>query len=99
MQPKNAPKTRRKYDRTGGPADFKSEILKMLASGQTVAYVANALGVSENLIYRWNSMNQVGKKVVAGQSEVSIENQELKDRVRQLETEREILKIPSRRSC
>ena len=87
MQPKNTLKTRRKYD-----ADSKSEVLKMLASGQPVTYVANALGVSENLICRCKSMNQVGKKVVAGQSEQSIENQELKDRVRQLETEREILK-------
>ena len=87
MQPKNTPKTRRKYD-----ADFKAEVLKMLASGQTAAYVAKALGVSENLIYRWKTMNQVGKKIVAGQSELSLENQQLKDRVRQLEIEREILK-------
>ncbi|RZM23495.1 MAG: hypothetical protein EOO88_25965 [Pedobacter sp.] len=87
MQPKKAPKTRRKYD-----ADFKTEVLKMLDSGQTAAYVANALGVSENLIYRWKSVNQVGKKVVAGQSELTTENQQLKERVRQLETEREILK-------
>lgn len=87
MQPKNTPKTRRKYD-----ADFKSEVLKMLASGQTAAYVANALGVSENLIYRWKSVNQLGKKAVVGQSELSLENEQLKDRVRQLETEREILR-------
>lgn len=71
----------------------------MLDSGQTAAYVANALGVSENLIYRWKSLNQVGKKVVAGQSELTAENQQLKERVRQLETEREILKMPGRRSC
>ena len=64
----------------------------MLTSGQTAAYVANALGVSENLIYRWKNMNQVSKRIVAGQSELSLENQQLKDRVRQLETEREILK-------
>lgn len=83
MQPKKAPKTRRK---------FKAEVLKMLDSGQTAAYVANALGVSENLICRWKSVNQVGKKVVAGQSELTAENQQLKDRVRQLETEHEILK-------
>ena len=92
MQPKKTPKTRPvrrcgKYD-----ADFKIEVLKMLDSGQTAAYIANALGVSENLIYRWKSMNQVGKKVVAGQTELTVENQQLKDRVRQLETEREILK-------
>ena len=62
----------------------------MLDSGQTAAYIANALGVSENLIYRWKSLNQVGKKVVAGQGQLSLENQQLKDRVRQLETERDI---------
>ena len=71
----------------------------MLDSGQTAAYIANALGVSENLIYRWKSLNQVGKKVVAGQGQLSLENQQLKDRVRQLETERDILKRPGRRSC
>lgn len=87
MKAQNTPKTRRKYD-----ADFKAEVLKMLTSGQTVTYVANALGISENLIYRWKNINQVGRKIVAGQSELNIENQQLKDRVRQLETEREILK-------
>ena len=81
------PKTRRKYD-----ADFKADVLKMLDSGQTAAYIANVLGVSENLIYRWKSINQVGKKVIVGQSELSLENQQLKERVRQLETERDILK-------
>lgn len=49
--------TRRKYD-----ADFKAEVLKMLASGQTPGYIANALGISENIIYRWKNKNQVGKK-------------------------------------
>lgn len=87
MKPQDTPKKRRKYD-----ADFKSEVLKMLASGQTAVYVANALGVSENLIYRWKSVNQVGKKMVAAQGELAAENQHLKDRVRQLETERDILK-------
>jgi transposase len=48
--------------------------------------------VSENLIYRWKSVNQVGNKAFAGQSELTTENQQLKERVRQLETEREILK-------
>ncbi|MBC3788402.1 transposase [Spirosoma utsteinense] len=72
-------------------------VLKMLDSGQTAAYVANALGVSENLIYRWKSVNQMGKKVVAGQSELTTENQQLKERVRQLETERKILKKPAGR--
>ena len=37
---------------------FKAEVLKMLANGQTAAYIANALGISENIIYRWKSMNR-----------------------------------------
>lgn len=87
MQSPNNAKTRRKYD-----ADFKAEVLKMLANGQTPAYIANALGISENIIYRWKSTNQVGKKVLVQQGDLALENQQLKDRVRQLETEREILK-------
>ncbi|GAB3548800.1 transposase [Spirosoma fluminis] len=87
MQSLSRPKTRRKYD-----ADFKSEVVKMLANGQTAAYVSKALGISENLIYRWKNQNQGVKKVASEQSELALENQQLKDRVRQLETEREILK-------
>jgi transposase len=87
MQQPSRPKTRRKYD-----ADFKNEVVKMLANGQTAAYVSKALGVSENLIYRWKNHNQGVKKVSSEQSELALENQQLKDRVRQLETEREILK-------
>lgn len=55
MQAQNQPKKRRKYD-----ADFKTEVLKMLANGQTAAYIANALGISENIIYRWKSINRYG---------------------------------------
>jgi transposase len=87
MQQPSKPKTRRKYD-----ADFKSEVVKMLASGQTASYISKALGVSENLIYRWKNHNQGVKKVSGEQNELALENQQLKDRVRQLETEREILK-------
>ena len=99
MQPKNTPKTRRKYDCTGRPVGFNAEVLKMLDSGQTAAHLAKAPGVSEKLIYRWKNMNLVGKRIVAGQSELSHQNQQLKDRVRQLKTERETLKMPGRRSC
>lgn len=92
MQQPSRPKTRRKYDRTGGPAEFKNEVVKMLVSGQTAAYISKALGVSENLIYRWKNQNQGVKKAAGEQNELALENRQLEDRVRQLETEREILK-------
>lgn len=87
MQQTSKPKTRRKYD-----AEFKNEVVKMLVSGQTAVYISKALGVSENLIYRWKNQHQGVKKVSGEQNELALENQQLRDRVRQLETEREILK-------
>ncbi len=81
--------SRRKYD-----ADFKAEVLKMVANGQSVAYVSKALGISENIIYRWKQQTK-GKESVSLQHDsslLSVENQQLKERVRQLEVEREILK-------
>ena len=92
MQSEKNTKTRRKYD-----ADFKTEVLRMLASGQTPAYIANALGISENIIYRWKSANRnggpaMGKKYTHLTGYLTNENQLLRDRVRQLETERDILK-------
>lgn len=87
MQSEKNTKTRRKYD-----AEFKNEVLKMLASGQTPAYIANALGISENIIYRWKSTAQMGKKNQHLTGDLTTENQQLRDRVRQLETERDILK-------
>ena len=89
MEEKKKKLLRRKYD-----AEFKAEVLRMVASGQAVAYVSKALGVSENLIYRWKQKTEGKGKVVlqAGYSSLSGENQQLKERVRQLETERDILK-------
>lgn len=80
-------KKRRKYD-----AAFKSEVLRMVESGQSAHYVAEALGISENLIYSWKSKNKMGKGKSVQQGELSVENQQLKERVRQLEAERDILK-------
>ena len=57
MQQTSKPKTRRKYD-----AEFKNEVVKMLVSGQTAAYVSKALGISENLIYRWKNQSKGVKK-------------------------------------
>ena len=84
---------RGKYDE-----DFKAEVLKMLESGQSVPTVSQALGIGENLIYRWKS-KQKATLIQQAQQEpgefslkVLQENQTLKQRVKQLEMEGEILK-------
>ncbi|WP_080240200.1 hypothetical protein [Spirosoma rigui] len=84
---------------TAQAALFKSEGVKMLANSQTAAYISKALDVSVNLIYRWKNHNPGVKKVSSEQNGLVLENQQCKDRVRQLETEREVLKMPGRRSC
>ena len=89
MQPKNKPIKRRKYDAT-----FKADVLKMIANGQTVAYVSQALGISEALIYKWKQRTKGEEKYHPSSqaSDMMIENQRLLQRINQLETEREILK-------
>ena len=89
MQPQNKPLKRRKYD-----AIFKADVLKMIANGQSVAYVAQALGISEALIYKWKQRNKGEEKhhLLGRQPDAVLDNQRLLQRISQLEVEREILK-------
>ncbi len=48
MSEKTNVKKRRKYD-----ADFKKEVIKMVASGRSVVEISQALGIGENINYRW----------------------------------------------
>lgn len=52
MQPKNKPVKRCKYD-----AIFKADVLKMIDNGQSVAYVAQALGISAAMELKHSSTN------------------------------------------
>ena len=48
-------KTRhRKYD-----AQFKEEALKQIENGQSVSSVAQALGISEALLYQWRKRGTI----------------------------------------
>ncbi|UFH57259.1 transposase [Spirosoma sp. KNUC1025] len=83
MQPKNKPLKRRKYSPTGGPATFKDDVLKMIANGQSVPYLAQALGISEALIYKWTQRTK-GKEKDHPSSQASdtlLENQRLLQRI------------------
>ena len=71
----------RKYD-----AQFKGEAVKQIENGQSVSAVAQALGISEALLYQWRKRGGVSL------SENSSEVEVLRKQVRQLETERDILK-------
>ena len=72
---------RRKYDE-----EFKEQALRMIDNGQSVRSVARDLGVGENLLHKWKH----GKP--GNRSLLEQENAQLKAKIKQLETERDILK-------
>ncbi len=94
MTVKNTKKTRRKYD-----ASFKEEVMKMVTSGRPVPEIAQALGVGDNLIYRWKNAAKFEKESENKRTngtmhlpESFIEIERLKSELRRTEQERDILK-------
>jgi transposase len=94
MTVKNTKRTRRKYDAT-----FKEEVLKMVALGRPVPEIAQALGIGDNLVYRWKNTSQAGKtkendqnSESAKQTDTQTEIERLKSELRRTEQERDILK-------
>jgi transposase len=73
------PKKRRKYDDA-----FKQQALQMMRLGQSVPSIALALGVGESLLYKWKQALQP-----AAQDQ---ELEQLRSKLKQVETERDILK-------
>lgn len=58
----------------------------MIRNGQTVRSVAEALGISENLLHQWK------RAARANQSAAESEVEQLRRQLRQVEMERDILK-------
>ena len=85
MKNQTNPKPRRKYDAT-----FKKNAVQMMSDGRSASSVSEALGVHENLLYKWKRQATRTKE-----EKVSMESEEIKQlrkRVTELEMERDILK-------
>ena len=94
MKEKTGGINRRKYD-----VSFKDEVLQMIRNGRPVSEVARSLGIGENIIYRWKNRSSTGgssqQPAAVGKenSQTAPEDQQvLLKRIRELETERDILK-------
>jgi len=72
---------RRKYD-----DEFKQQAVAMVRNGQPVRSVAQALGISENVLHRWK------REASDIQSNSELEVEKLRQRLKQVEMERDILK-------
>jgi len=85
MKEKKTKQKRRSYD-----GEFKANILKLHAEGRAVRSLSESFGVNENLIYRW--------KKLANQTDWSPQSVELREQlalreeIKRLEEERDILK-------
>lgn len=83
MEQKNKRKSQRKYD-----SQFKEAALRQVANNQSVSSVAQSLGISEALLYQWRKKAQSALNPDDPGREVEI----LRKQIKQLETERDILK-------
>lgn len=83
MEKKNNNKQRhRKFD-----AQFKQEALKQVENGRSVSTVSQGLGISEALLYQWRKRS-VQNSSPNQNSEIEL----LRKQLKQVETERDILK-------
>ena len=82
---KSTKKTRRVFTQ-----EFREEAVQMLLDGHTARSVAENLGVSTNLLYRWRAqqIEEAGPAANALESRV----QELEADLRRVERERDVLK-------
>jgi transposase len=88
MTGKKTKKTRRKYD-----ASFKEDVLKMIASGRSVPDVAESLGISNHIIYRWVGLaRQDASAGNALSNPFSADIERLKAELHRTQQERDILK-------
>jgi transposase len=90
MESKKTKPSRRKYD-----AIFKQDVLKMIESGRSVPDVADSLGVSSSLVYRWvKTLTALDPEIQKDNSPLVFDPEKvaLQKKIRELEMEREILK-------
>lgn len=94
MEKKKSASSRRTYD-----SEFRSDVLKMVFNGRSVAEVSESLGIRENLIHQWKKRYKQASGSIGQSAEntdikfVSLEEYEqLKARLRVAEQERDILK-------
>jgi transposase len=89
MSSKTTKQPWRKYD-----AGFKAQVLNKVQNGQSVPEVAKELGISEGIIYHWKSKSNTNRSMKDDSrvSELEREVAQLKQQLRQAETEGDILK-------
>jgi len=85
MKEEKTTRKRRHYD-----SEFKANILKMHRDGRSIGSLSEVFGINENLIYRWR--NDANKAVPTTECVDLKELKQLRKQLKEVETERDILK-------
>lgn len=76
-------------------AEFKADVLRLVANGEPIMAVARKMGISDSLIHAWRKTND-NRSAEAGEKKTDQDLQQevdsLRRQLRQTEMEREILK-------
>jgi len=71
-------------------AEFKADVLRLVANGEPIMAVARKMGISVSLIHAWRKTNDKGEKKTDQTLQEEVDS--LRKQLRQTEMEREILK-------
>lgn len=71
-------------------AEFKADVLRLVANGEPIMAVARKMGISDSLIHAWRKTNDKGEKKTDQSLQQEVDS--LRKQLRQSEMEREILK-------
>lgn len=79
------------------PQNFKHQVLLKVQGGQSIPSVAQELGISEGIIYQWKE--KMGNPSNNRVSDLEKEVAQLRQQLKQVEMERDILKKSDRRAA
>lgn len=71
-------------------AEFKADVLRLVANGEPIMAVARKMGISDSLIHAWRKANDKGEKKIDRDLQQEVDS--LRRQLRQSEMEGEILK-------
>lgn len=71
-------------------AEFKADVLRLVANGEPIMAVARKMGISDSLIHAWRKADDKGEKKTDQDLQQEVDS--LRRQLRQTEMEREILK-------
>ena len=72
--------------------EFKADVLRLVANGESILGVAQKMGISDSLIHAWRAAEKKTKGGEKSTATLEDEIESLRRQLRQTEMEREILK-------